>query len=209
MALNELLRGWRRIGNGSPFTMRGEATGAGVVANAHGIYTDASAQGAIMVVSTAVAGVAPGTAISTTPPMEIWNPPSSGFILSILKVSVGLVSGTLGGGSLIYTQYNSQTTIPSTGTELVPSNALLGAPRGVGRTFQGSTLAGTPTIIRPAFNLGAFLNTTPTPAQPGLDLVDGEITVAPGTVFSVQGVAAAGSTPLVMIGVTYEEIPIV
>src|SRR5579863_3192193 len=49
-------------------------------------------------VSTATAGVAPGVVLSTTPPMALWNPPGSGRNLYVIRVTMGLVSGTLGVG---------------------------------------------------------------------------------------------------------------
>lgn len=206
--LAEIVRGLRRVGNGAQGPARGDATGAMVVASGHGLYCEPSSNGTVMIASTAVGGVAPGTALSTTPPFALWNPPSSGYNLNILKAALGYVSGTLGAGSLLYAYYASQATVPSTGSELVPVNCQLGFPRGVGRVFQGSTLSGTPAILRPAFMLGAFVGGA-NPPQDSLDLIDGAITVPPGAVFVMQGLAGAGTSPLVLLAAEWEEIPIV
>jgi hypothetical protein len=187
---------------------RASRTGAAVKVNGHGFYTEPASRGNIFMVSTAVAGVAPGTALSTTPPMALWNPPNSGKNLAILKTALGLISGTLGGGSLMYAVVPVQSAAPTTGTELTPQCSLLGFPNGVARAFQGSTVASTPALLRAAFVLGAFVGTTAVPPAPAVDYVDGEIVVPPGSALVVQGVAGAGTSPLVTIGLTYEELPV-
>ena len=40
-------------------------------------------------------------------------------------------------------------------------------------------------------------------------VIDGEIVLEPGTSYQLQAVAAAGSSPKITAGVTWEEIPIV
>ena len=161
-----------------------------------------------MAVSNAVAGVAPGTALSTTPPLAVWNPPNSGFNLVLMKTAVGYVSGTLGAGTIAYAYVASQTTVPTTGTELVPVCTKLGYPRGVGRAFTGSTLASTPAILRPGFSMGAFLATTAIQPFQVQDMVEGCIIIPQGAVFVMQGIAAAGTTPLVILSAEWEEIPV-
>ena len=161
-----------------------------------------------MYATNAVAGVAPGTAFSSAPPLALWNPPASGFNLSITKVSVGFVSGTLGAGNIAMGSIPAQVTVPTGGTEITPICSLLGSPRGVGRAFSGSTFAAVPTIIRPVFNMGAFVGTTALAPQDCDVLVDGGIVVPPGSAIALQGIAGAGTTPLVILGVTYEEIPV-
>jgi hypothetical protein len=206
--INEIRVGPQVLGDGALITARGDKSGAIVSTNAHTFYGEMTMRGGVMVASNAVAGIAPGTAFSAAPPLALWNPPSSGRILVVLKTSVGLVGGTLGGGNFSYGVVPSQTTIPTTGAELVPVNTLLGFPRGVGRAFAGSTFVAAPTILRPAFTTGAFLNTTALMPQTCVDIVDGEFAVAQGAAFVIQGVAAAGTSPLVMFSFTWEEIPV-
>jgi hypothetical protein len=206
--LSEIITGLFNRADGSVGAARASRTGCMVSTQGHGGFTEPGVRGTVMEVCTGVAGVAPGTALSTTPPMALWNPPASGKNLAILKSYMGYVSGTLGAGTVVYAVVSAQTTVPTTGTELVPQCSLIGAPRGVGRVFQGSTLAATPAILRPAFILGAFANTTASPPDPALDLVDGAIVVPPGAVLCLQGIAAAGTTPLILLSLIYEEIPI-
>ncbi len=192
--------------DGSINAIRQDKTGAVIIVTAHPLYSEAVLRGHMFTASTAVAGVAPGTALSTTPPFALLNPINSGFDLVVVKISIGYVSGTLGAGNIVYAYYTPQATIPTGGAELIPVNNKIGQIRGAGRVFQGSTLVGTPLIIRPAFNLGAFLATTASPLHMSTDLIEGEIIVPPATCFVVQGVTAAGSTPLVTIGVVWEEL---
>jgi len=206
--LVELKVGIQNIANGVQNTLRGEKTGGLVVTNTHGQFHESAVNGSIMYATNAVAGVAPGTAFSTTPPLALWNPPSSGKNLSITKVSVGYVSGTLGAGNIAIGQITAQNTVPTTGTEITPVCSLIGFPRGVGRAFSGSTFASAPTIIRPVFNMGAFVGTTAVAPQDCDILIDGSIVVTPWSAVALQGIAGAGTTPLVILGITYEEIPV-
>lgn len=206
--LAELRAGIVTLAEGSIGVLRGDRTGALITANAHGQFNEPASKGAIHYATNAVTGVAPGTALSVAPPLTLWNPPSSGKLLSVTKVSIGYVSGTLGAGSLVLAANAAQATVPTGGTEITPTCSLIGFPRGVGRAFTGSTLAAIPTIVRPVFNMGAFLATTPLAPQDCDVLIDGGIIVTPGSSISLQGVAAAGTTPLVILGVTYEEIAV-
>jgi hypothetical protein len=207
MANMEMKIGPQLNADGSPgIVMRGSREGAGVTANLHGQYTEGARYGMYMCGSNAVAGVAPGTALSTTPPLALWNPPSSGRKLSLLKTSMGYVSGTLGAGSVVIATVLSQTTVPTTGTELVPICTDLGMPRGVGRLFTGSTWASVPQILYPMFQFGAALATSVYQISDCINVVDGSFVLEPGSGIMLQGVAAAGTSPLVIFGMVWEEL---
>src|ERR1700675_1858043 len=77
--------------------LRGDATVALQVAEAHGRYQEMAIRGLYHVV-TPVAGVAPGTALSTTPPHILWNPPNSGVVGVLIRSQMSWISGTLGLG---------------------------------------------------------------------------------------------------------------
>ena len=193
---------------GSINPLRQDKTGALPIVSAHPLYSEASLGQRMFIASTAVGGVAPGTALSTTPPLCLWNPLNSGVDLIILKTAIGYISGTLGSGNIVYAYFTPQATTPSTGTELTPVCTKIGQIKGAGRAFQGSTIVGTPLIFRPAYNMGAALATTALGIGVCQDLVEGEIVIPPATVFVIQGVAAAGTTPLVLISICWEEMPI-
>jgi len=192
--------------DGAPNQVRLDRSGALAVVNAHGHFQEPAARGKMFTASTAVAGVAPGTALSTTPPACLYNPIGSGVDLAISKTSLGYISGTLGAGSILYAR-GQQLTDPTGGSELTPVNNRLSYSRGVGRFYQGSTLTAAPTIIRAAFILGAALATTAFQNTLITDYTEGEFIVPSGYVFCIQGVAAAGTSPLVLFGITWEEIP--
>lgn len=195
--------------DGSDIAARFSRTGALVVVQAHGRFAEATSRGKFFHASTAVGGVAPGTALSTTPPLALWNPEKSGVLLAIKQVALGYVSGTLGAGTMVHAQVVGQTTAPSGGSNLPIARGLLNGILSSGScaiACQGSTLAATPTIIRPSTVLGAFVGGAGNLCPPLIDEVDGSILITPGTVWVYQGIAAAGTSPLVLLSVSWEEI---
>lgn len=173
-----------------------------------GLYPNhymSAANSKIGIVSIAKTGVAPGTDLTTTPPLALHNPSTSGVNLAIIRTSLGYVSGTLGAGSIVYA-YAEQTTTPSGGTALTEQCGLLGGTAPIGNGYTGSTIAAAGTILRPAYILGASLASTAYAPDKLVDEVAGTIVVPPGYVFVMQGVAAAGSSPLVIMSITWEQI---
>lgn len=194
------------VGNGVYSAMRMDKQSAQVVTNAHGKYHEAASRGTLFHATIAAAGVAPGTALSTAPAFCLWNPTGSGKLLSIKQVFVGYVSGTLGAGTLVHAQNASQVAAPTGGTELTPVCALLNGTRGTGRAFTGSTVSATTTLIRPSMTMGAALASSVAFPSLVMDEVDGSIVVPAGVAYAYQGIAAAGTSPLVLIGVLWEEL---
>jgi hypothetical protein len=72
--ITEVKVGPQLIADGAPTTVRGERTGAMVITQLHGAFTESARYGNVMVGANAVAGIAPGTALSTAPPFSLWNP---------------------------------------------------------------------------------------------------------------------------------------
>lgn len=193
------------LGNTSP--MRSGHNGELIVGTNKGRYAEAAERGELFVASTAVAGVAPGTALSTTPPFAIHNPVGSGVLVSILEIAVGYVSGTLGAGSIVHAE-NPQATVPSGGTALTANGLKLGVAAGTATVHQGSTLSGTPTILRPTgIVLGASLASTAGLPVVVKEDVGGGILIPAGQAWCLSGVAAAGTSPLVMFSAVWQEIP--
>lgn len=204
----EGVAGPRVSGDGSLNALRQGREGDSVIQAGHARMQEGAVRLQIFSVSTAVAGVAPGTVLNTVPPFQIWNPPGSGKNIVILTASLGYVSGTIGAGFVAYAMAVNQPLAPTGATELVPSQNLLSLAKGVGRVFQGSTLASTVSILRPGFFLGAVLASSVFPPSICKDDIAGEFVVPPGTVFAMQGVAAGGSSPLVTFGASWQEVPI-
>jgi hypothetical protein len=178
-----------------------------VVDDAHGRFYEAVYRGNVYCAQVAVGGVAPGTSLATTAQcIVLYNPTGNTKNLVLLRAALGYVSGTLGAGSMVYGTSAQAAAI--TGTAITPKNCLLGnaaAPTATATAAGGCTTA--PTIVRPAFTLGAFLASTAAINPPLIDEIAGEFVLTPGNVFVMSGVAAAGSSPLVLASLTWEEVP--
>jgi hypothetical protein len=179
--------------------------GTVAISDSHGRFYEPAYRGGLFMASNLPTGVAPGTALSTTPTFCLANPAGSGKNLVLMRTSLGYVSGTLGGGSIVYAGGVSGYT---GGTALAVRNAVIGnASTGVGLAWNGATIT-LPTILRPAYVLGAFLATTASISAPLVDDVQGEIIIAPGAVLCMAGIAAAGTSPLVIMSACWEEVPV-
>lgn len=161
-------------------------------------------EGKVFSATTAVTGVAPGTAIGTTGAFTLQNPLGSGVNLVLLEALMGYVSGTLGAGVVNYL-VNGPATTPATGTAIVPVNALLGGPVSVAKPLTTSTIV-SPTLLKPFCSLGASLASTAVQPWTIKDRIDGAIVVPPGANITLHETGAAGSTPLVIFGMTWAEI---
>lgn len=182
--------------------------GAQYTGLSHAPYVEVTRQAKSFTACTGVAGVAPGTALSTTPPLTVYNPINSGIYLALVEANLGYISGTLGGGSIVLA--GNPTLIqaaPTGGTPLAPQCTFLGFVVGKGLAYQGATLAATPSLIRPVFTIGAWVGTTPDFFELSKDF-DGKYMLAPGASVSLQGIAGAGTTPLVLLSLTWEEVSI-
>jgi hypothetical protein len=186
--------------------------GGQVVNQSHGKYFEATSRGNTYCATVGVGGVAPGTSIGTTAAFILYNPASSGKRLVVQKASVGYISGTLGAGTLFFAYRNSQTVgnAPSGGTALTPVNCDQGGfgNSSVAVPRSGGSLDASPTILRPFAILDAALATSVVGARQIVEDLDGEFVVEPGVSLVIEGVAAAGTSPLIVIGMTWEEIPI-
>lgn len=173
------------------------------VADAHGRWVEPVLRGNVF--TAMVAAVAPGTALGTAPPLALWNPPGSGKILAPIWLDVGFVSGTLGAGHLC-AAWAAQSAAPSGGSELVVTNNLLAATKGSGRAWSGST-------VTTGIQLGSLVTLGTTPTTPNLQPctleLAGRYLVQPGTYLAFQGIAATGTSPLVSLGLSWEELPFV
>jgi hypothetical protein len=85
--------------DGSTTLLRQGKQGQLISDSLHGQYFESNLRTTVYTASNAVAGVAPGTALGTTPPIAIYNPINSGVNAVVRNASVGYVSGTLGAGS--------------------------------------------------------------------------------------------------------------
>ena len=182
-----------------------EVSGVAKVVQAAGRFHDAVKSGQCWYAHTAAGGVAPGTAVGTTAGFALENPMHSGYGVSVLQISVGYVSGTLGAGFISVTS-GEQQDARATGTAIVTRNAQVGN-RDQSRSFPFTTatvVAGD--LVRCLFTLGAALATTATFPSSAVDNVDGGMLVMPGVRIALEATAAAGTTPLAVYSVLFNEV---
>lgn len=158
---------------------------------------------------TAATGVAPGTAIGTGAAFALANPAGSGVNLILMQARMGYVSGTLGAGVVQYCASANVVGAAVTGTAIAPVPALVGNGRqAAGKPFTTATLPAAPVPFAPFASLGASLATTAVQPWQVVDDLKGAICIAPGAAVSLQGTAAGGTTPLVVFGVLWLELPV-
>lgn len=181
-----------------------------IVGMAHAKNFEAASAGVLFSACEQGTGIAPGTALGTTALFVLYNPVGSGKRIAIRRVSVGYISGTLGAGTLYHCVKNDPAqTAPSGGTALsVQCNAIGATPPAAGVARVNATVV-TPTAVRPFCTLGAGLASTAGFTMTATDDLDDEFILLPGTTYQLQAVAAAGSTPKVTVGCTWEETPLV
>jgi len=182
--------------------------GSQIFTAGHGAYAEAVMQGRVMIASCAVTGVAMGEALSTTPPFALWNPIGSRVLINILLTSVSYLSGTLSYGVINYGTV-IQATEPAGGTAITPKNARVALSYGQGRCYTGATQTAATVLITPySFGPQAVATALGITASGVVD-VKGLVGIDPGYVFVMESTSAgAGSTPLCIMGVAWEEIPI-
>jgi hypothetical protein len=180
-----------------------------IVSLAHGKYYEAASRGLLWSTCEQGTGIAPGTALGTTAFFVLYNPINSGFNIALKKVNVGYISGTLGAGTL-YHCVNTLTTqtAPSGGTALSNVCALIGGGFSSVALARVNATVVTPVAYRPFVVLNAMLATTATNPVDLWEDMDGEIVLLPGTSYQLQAIAAAGTSPKLTVGVSWEEVPL-
>ena len=173
----------------------------------HGRYYEAVYRGTVFEAVTATGGVAPGTAIGTTAPFALYNPMNSGKNLVLIDANLGYVSGTIGSGQVYLCANINPAATATSGTVIVSTNLLLGGPVGVGKAFTTATVP-SPTPIHAAWILAPFLASTVFQPTNNRLVFDGKYIVAPGCTLSFESVAAAGTSPLVLFSMSWEEVAI-
>ena len=182
-------------------------TAQGVAFDYPPLYNKARA-GAVFSAVTAATGVAPGTAIGTTAPFTLLNPFGSTVNLVILKASMAYVSGTLGSGNVELVVNTNPAAAIVTGTAITPVNHKLGGDAATGRAFTTATLPAAPTALRPFCTLAPILATSVVAPFKVEEDIDGAIIVTPGCAVSFESTAGAGTSPLVIFGMTWEEVSV-
>lgn len=188
-----------------------------VVGNAHSWFQEAVSRGNVYsltlnATSTGVAAgniVAAGAAAATN--FALVNPANSGKNYVILKVGVGIVSGTPAAGPLFHSYTTTLPTIASIGGTI--RNALIGGAvnsaaiphalaAGSALTGGGALLTHSMINLTTTATAQASVNTVS-----AIDLVDGAVIIPPGTMW-VPTWSAAGTSLLNAYMVQWEETPL-
>lgn len=180
-----------------------------IVTNISGKYYEHARKGRLFHAHTAVAGVAPGTAIGTTAAAALYNPQGSGKDLVVLEGRISYLSGTLGIGFMSWIGHLIPTQAAFTGTAMVAVNGRLNGGSPSGQALTTATVPAAGSTFRLFANLNAVLATTVT-ADGVWQLVDdvgAAIVIPPGTGVSLQATAAGGTTPKVLLGFSWLETP--
>ena len=183
-------------------------SGEHIVSQHQAALYELNKRGNVFMGVTAVTGVAPGTAIGTTAAFALYNPLNSGVDLVVLKASMSYLSGTLGIGFVnwIYHTAAVQAGAAVTGTAITVVQGNGAGSSGKGKPFTTATVVGG-VLARPFANLPPMLATTVLTPWRVDDDVDGAIVLPPGAAASLQATAAAGTSPLVIYGCTWAEVP--
>ncbi len=188
---------------------------AGRIVQCSGKYADVTKRQNVY--SAFATGLTPTTALSgtTSSPLVLYNPVGSGKRLKIMKVGYGqAATGTLGTGMAFHCGFTingptaSQSNTVPTGTGVTPTNMDIGAANAsVASVLSTATLNAAAKGLYPFAQQGESVGGTTTSGTPTLCVedVDGAIVLEPGAGYTVGTVAAAGSSPLVDIGIVWEE----
>ncbi len=198
------------IADGALTTVRMCKTGEVAAGQTHGEHYEAVGRGNVFTACTATGGAAPGTAVTTAAAFCLYNPIGSGVNLSVIQSTMFYVSGTLGAGTLVYTSNSTGApAIAPTGTAIVARSALISggisAPKAVALT---TATTATQIALRPIMSLHAYVGAAIGGSFLLKDQVNGEIVVQPGYHVGINGVAAAGTSPIMGYSMTWEEVPI-
>jgi hypothetical protein len=189
---------------------RQDAHGAIVNQPAGSSMKEAVKRGNVYNGQTAATGVAPGTALGTTSAFTLYNPVGSGKYFILHKITLGLISGTLGAGVVHVTAGPTTDAVP-TGTAITPKNRLIGAANNsvatVLTTATVTTQAAKQIDIVCSLNEGVIA-TTAINNELIEKRFDGDLVIGPGCAISLQATAAGGSSPLVVFNCVWEEEPI-
>lgn len=191
-----------------------------IVGQAHGKYYEATSRGKVYSGANGSTGRAPGTALGVSPSILLYNPAGSNTRLAILKVSTGLISGTMGAGTLFHCGFSLSGPLGSqagvapvvgSGASITPSCLDVGSGSGsVATAFSLGTLNANPVILYPFLTISQeVVATTALAPDMTMEDVDGLIVLESGGGWCLEGVAAAGTSPLVSSAVVWEEIPFV
>jgi hypothetical protein len=179
--------------DGTQGPLRGERSGALVVQEASGKYSEASNRGTLFFGGNLAAGVVVPIYSATTQQAVLYNPQGSGFKARILGCWLGYVVGTYVAGHFCYA-YNTLTNNAVSGTPGQIVNGLLGGRGSAMQFFSAATVVAM-TYLKP-FGVSQDVQPATGVNAPWVmyDNVDGAITVLPGQALALAANTAAAGT---------------
>ena len=185
------------------------AQGELVVSDMNGFFYEQTMRGNGYVYSTAVAGQALVAATTGNAP-AIWNPPSSGRLCVIQKITYCRVAvGTPVEGGIVYLIRKNTNSGPGTATDIVSATFVAGEnlrpDLGDNSKFRyaPATIAVTtaPTVLAYSgiSNIASTGTTTGVGSFATIDYIDGGIIVPPGNLFMLGATAAIATTYAISI----------
>lgn len=212
-------------GSGSPVPFTAGVSGAQRIQDAHGRFADAAAAGrlfrggaTITAINNATFTIAT-TGATATPVIGLWNPLTSGKVLSVLQASLSVIMTAVaatGPGGFVWAVSRNNDVITTGSTPI--SSSTFAAAGSVAKFFAGTALTGMVgtlvTMSGSALGGGSAENASftatavamQTIAVPSVENVDGSIQVPPGGVLALL----ATTTPVAhsaVPGILWEELP--
>lgn len=201
-------------GNGGISAVRLLADRSVAVSNYLPFYTDLNVEGGSVYRSfSGSAGVAMPTSIGTTVLWYLFNPAGSGNYVVPLYFILGFTSGVLAAGTLAMVGDFGTLGAPTGGTLLTQGsgiqNLLLSNKAGTSVIRSLATFGSTPTYMGPVGVIQACATSTPgLPANESFIPLEGSVVSPPGTGFGFTPITGAGTSPVVIAGCVYAEIPV-
>jgi len=214
--LSEIRTGVIVTSNGAVNPSRSDKTGALVVTDGHGHWSEAASQQKLFTAilsqgtTTVAAGNIVGAAAAASTQFAVWNPLGSSVNLVLQKLRIQQYSGTPTAGGLTLSYFNASGVATFLSTSGAVHSNYINGPLGQGvclASAAGAALTGG-SALTTLLNTGWSSSATALASPAGIGYVenfDGEVVVPPG--FGVVPTwAGAGTTYLVGYSLTWEEV---
>lgn len=193
-------------GSGTAAPFRADTSGAQVVTDGHGRYTEAALRGNVFFASNQAGIALPAGLTTAAKNMTLYNPLGSGKNLVLLEILMAptVALAAFPGVVALVGNVSASQAAPSTATAETVRNAYLGGGTGAGIVYNTCTLAATPVYLRSCFHLYWVSTGVVSWGASLKDEVAGAIIVPPGIYVSMASTAAG----TVQFSMTWEEVPI-
>lgn len=198
--LSELTAGLRFLADGAVASLRGDRSGALVVAHGHARYHEINRLARVFTGGNQAAATFGAGLSATNAVIGLYNPLDSGRLLSLLSCHFAFSAAPAAAAVIGYAvSTQKQAAPPTTITTLTVRCAQIGnTSQPVGILFSVGTLVAAPAFIRPLVSIVAASSITPPVVN---DEVAGQIQLLPGYAVVLQATAAAVG----LAGFTWEE----